>query len=199
MEPVRVMFNIGFGEFAIIFIVLILAVGPERLPTMMRTIGKTMRTLRNASRDLRASTGIDELMREDFDLYSPPKRPARPPGPAQVGREEAVLAADNPAPNATVTATVLQDAPAELGHGTAPAAALPEALPGVAPSLMSDGPLTNQAPMTLPEPEHAALSEASLPSDAPAAPPEVSAEDASAASQRPAAGAARDVEKPRES
>jgi sec-independent protein translocase protein TatB len=76
----RDMFNIGFGELAVICIVLIIAVGPERLPSMMKTLGKTLRTLRQASRDIRASTGIDELMREDFDLYAPikPQPPRRP-------------------------------------------------------------------------------------------------------------------------
>jgi len=72
------MFNIGFGELAIICIVLIIAVGPDRLPSMMKTLGKTLRTLRQASRDIRASTGIDELLREDFDLYAPPPPPRRP-------------------------------------------------------------------------------------------------------------------------
>jgi sec-independent protein translocase protein TatB len=72
------MFNIGFGELAIICIVLIIAVGPERLPSMMKTLGKTLRTLRQASRDIRASTGIDELMREDFDIQPAPRRPFIP-------------------------------------------------------------------------------------------------------------------------
>jgi sec-independent protein translocase protein TatB len=87
------MFNIGFGELAIICIVLIIAVGPERLPSMMKSLGKTLRTLRQASRDIRASTGIDELMREDFDLYSPPapRRPLvaqLPPTPPPLGTPE---------------------------------------------------------------------------------------------------------------
>jgi sec-independent protein translocase protein TatB len=73
------MFNIGFSELAIICIVLIIAVGPERLPSMMKTLGKTLRTLRQASRDIRASTGIDELMREDFDIQPAPRRPFIPP------------------------------------------------------------------------------------------------------------------------
>ena len=59
------MFNLGFGELAVIFIVLIIAVGPDRLPTMMKGLGKTIRTVRQASRDIRATVGIDELMRED--------------------------------------------------------------------------------------------------------------------------------------
>ena len=87
------MFNIGFGELAVICIVLIIAVGPERLPSMMKTLGKTLRTLRQASRDIRASTGIDELMREDFDLYAPLK-------PAPQLRRPAPLPAPQPEPDA---------------------------------------------------------------------------------------------------
>ena len=85
------MFNIGFGELAIICIVLIVAVGPDRLPSMMKSLGKTMRTLRNASRDLRESTGIDELLRDDYDYRPPPRRPyvaPKPPEPAPVSRTE---------------------------------------------------------------------------------------------------------------
>jgi Tat protein translocase TatB subunit len=86
-----VMLNIGFGELVIICIVLIVAVGPDRLPSMMKSLGKTMRTLRQASKDLRESTGIDELLREDFDLRAPPRRPftaPRPPEPATVSRSD---------------------------------------------------------------------------------------------------------------
>jgi sec-independent protein translocase protein TatB len=89
------MFSIGFGELAVICIVLILAVGPERLPGMMKTVGKTMRTLRQASRDIRTATGIDELMREDI-TYTPPRpqRPAPPVGPAPVSRAESPAAVE---------------------------------------------------------------------------------------------------------
>lgn len=60
------MFNIGFGELLIIMVVLIIAVGPDRLPALMRTIGKTIRSVRQASDDLRASVGLDEIMRQDL-------------------------------------------------------------------------------------------------------------------------------------
>jgi Tat protein translocase TatB subunit len=92
-----VMFNIGFGELAIICIVLIVAVGPEKLPSMMKTLGKTMRTLRQASRDLRQSTGIDELLNDTYDHHPPPRRPYTPPKPAEptVSRSEEPLAADS--------------------------------------------------------------------------------------------------------
>lgn len=102
------MFNIGFGELAVICIVLIIAVGPERLPSMMKTLGKTIRTLRQASRDIRASTGIDELMREDFDLYAPIKNPPRRPAPlpAPVPEPAALPAAAEAAAPTTPPANV---------------------------------------------------------------------------------------------
>lgn len=127
------MFNIGFGELAIICIVLIIAVGPERLPSMMKTVGKTMRTLRQASRDLRASTGIDELLREDFDYHPPPPRPA-PPAEPPVSREEPVLANALPSDE--------------------PVAATPPATPAAPPveHASLDGTLPSDAPVAAPEP-----------------------------------------------
>jgi sec-independent protein translocase protein TatB len=165
------MFNIGFGEFAIIFIVLIIAVGPERLPTMMRTVGKTMRTLRQASRDLRQSTGIDELMRDDFiDIYSPPRRPAPPPGPAIEARtsgDEPLLASNNP----MATAALAASAPAQGVHGAHDGDSVTAYTdPANFASLPSDGPVTDHvaSPAAMPVPAHDAV-EPSLPSDAPVA------------------------------
>lgn len=71
------MLGIGFGEFILIFVVLLIVVGPDKLPTLMKTVGRTVRGLRNASRDIRSAVGIDELMRDDY-LYSPPARRAPP-------------------------------------------------------------------------------------------------------------------------
>jgi len=68
------MFGIGFGEFAVIFLVLLLAVGPKSMPKLMRTVGKGMREFRKASRELRAQVGIDEVLdevRKEVDLKDP--------------------------------------------------------------------------------------------------------------------------------
>ena len=111
------MFNIGFGELAVICIVLIIAVGPERLPSMMKTLGKTIRTLRQASRDIRASTGIDELMREDFDLYAPIKNPPRRPAP---------LPAPAPEPAALPAAGTVPTTPAASVQGETETATEPQ-------------------------------------------------------------------------
>ncbi|HEX2677275.1 MAG TPA: twin-arginine translocase TatA/TatE family subunit [Polyangiales bacterium] len=92
--------GVGFGELVVICIVLIIAVGPERLPSMMRTIGRTLRTLRQASRDIRSATGIDELMRDDLldPPRPPPRRPAPPEGPAPTPRIAAPAAEPAPLP-----------------------------------------------------------------------------------------------------
>ncbi len=77
------MFGIGFGELAVIFIVLLIAVGPNRMPTLMKAVGKGLREFRKATRDLRQATGIDELfteeeLRDPLGLRSPPRRAAPP-------------------------------------------------------------------------------------------------------------------------
>jgi sec-independent protein translocase protein TatB len=160
------MWNIGFGELAVICIVLIIAVGPERLPSMMKTVGKTVRTLRQASRDLRESTGIDELLREDFDYHPPPvRKPAPPVGPSVAREVEPVMnptttpmagvsAQDQASPSATdAGASLPSDGP--LTAAVAPAS-------GIEPSESSAAPIAEPvAP-----PEHANVA-GTLPSDAP--------------------------------
>lgn len=79
------MFGIGFGEMLIIAVVLLIAVGPKQLPSMMKTVGKGMRDLRRAADDLRKSTGIDELLRDE-ELRNPLREP--PPRPLSVAELE---------------------------------------------------------------------------------------------------------------
>ena len=72
------MFGIGFGEMLIIAVILLIAVGPKQLPSLMKTVGKGMRDVRKAADDLRRSTGIDELLRDEElrnPLREPPPRP----------------------------------------------------------------------------------------------------------------------------
>jgi sec-independent protein translocase protein TatB len=72
------MFGIGFTEMLIIGVVLLLAVGPRQLPALMKTVGKGLRDIRRAADDLRRSTGIDELMRDE-DLRNPLRDIDKPP------------------------------------------------------------------------------------------------------------------------
>ena len=80
------MFGIGFGEIVIILIVVLIAVGPEKMPTFMKAIGRGLREFRRATRELRSSVGIDELLRDEdlrdlrrpIDLNRKPAQPKRP-------------------------------------------------------------------------------------------------------------------------
>ena len=47
------MLNLGFGEFALIMVLAIVVVGPDRLPEMVRFLGRQYGKLRRASDELR--------------------------------------------------------------------------------------------------------------------------------------------------
>ena len=66
------MFDIGFWELAIIGIVALLVIGPERMPEMVRTIGQWMgqlqRLISSLKREIEAETRSDEykLLNKEF-------------------------------------------------------------------------------------------------------------------------------------
>ena len=80
-------------------VIVLLAVGPEKLPTFMRTVGKGMRQIRNASREFKDAIGFDELMREGDPFRAPPVRPPRA-RPVPV-REQTSEESNDPKPQAT--------------------------------------------------------------------------------------------------
>jgi TatA/E family protein of Tat protein translocase len=86
-------FNLGFSEMAIIFVVALLVFGPNKLPELARSLGKSLAEFRRASNDLRRS-----IMEAD----EPPAPPRPPQGPADE------VAAAAPAPS------IPQGVPAEL-------------------------------------------------------------------------------------
>ncbi len=59
------MSGLSFGEIFVLIIVAIVVVGPRQLPSMMRTAGQWVSRIRRMSTDLRAQSGIDQLMREE--------------------------------------------------------------------------------------------------------------------------------------
>ena len=76
------MFGIGATEMVIIGIVLLIAVGPTRLPKLLKAVVSGYREFRRATRELRASTGIDEIL-EDEDLKDLRKPLHIPPAKAK--------------------------------------------------------------------------------------------------------------------
>lgn len=59
------MFGIGFWEMLMIGGLVLIAVGPERLPAMIKSVAKVYRQMRRAALDIRQSTGIDEVLRDE--------------------------------------------------------------------------------------------------------------------------------------
>ena len=69
------MFGISFAELAIIFLLVLIVMGPEKLPEVARWAGKGLRELRKASNTVR-----NALEAEQFDTHSSSRRiePAAP-------------------------------------------------------------------------------------------------------------------------
>ncbi len=108
------MFGIGPTELAFFLVIVLLAVGPDRLPTFMRTVGKGVRQVRNASREFKDAIGLDELMREGDPFRSPPVRPPRArPVPVQEKQEQ-----DPKAPDTKTTPPPTPEAAKVAGEGT---------------------------------------------------------------------------------
>jgi sec-independent protein translocase protein TatB len=59
------LFGFSFSEVVLIGVVTLVAVGPQRLPGMLRNFGIWMRKLRKMTTDVRKQTGIDEMLRAE--------------------------------------------------------------------------------------------------------------------------------------
>jgi sec-independent protein translocase protein TatB len=58
-------FGFSFSEVVLIGVVTLVAVGPQRLPGMLRNFGTWMRKLRKMTTEVRQQTGIDEMLRAE--------------------------------------------------------------------------------------------------------------------------------------
>jgi Tat protein translocase TatB subunit len=52
--------NIGFPEMMVIAVVALLVIGPQRLPELARSLGRTLRELKRATSDLQSSINLEE-------------------------------------------------------------------------------------------------------------------------------------------
>ena len=82
------MFGIGATEMVVIGIVLLIAVGPSRLPKLLKGAVQAYREFRRATRELRASTGLDEIL-QDPDLKELRKPLNLDPTPGKKGAKAA--------------------------------------------------------------------------------------------------------------
>lgn len=59
------MFGISFSEMLIVAVIVLVAVGPRRLPGMLRQMGEWMGKARRMTTEVREQTGIDEVLRDE--------------------------------------------------------------------------------------------------------------------------------------
>jgi sec-independent protein translocase protein TatB len=64
------MLSFGFGELALIAMVLLVVVGPERLPKAMQFLGKSYGQLRRAADDLRRAFVLEADRQDAEDRFS---------------------------------------------------------------------------------------------------------------------------------
>lgn len=59
------MFGISFSELLVVVVVGLIVLGPQKLPGLLRTLGEWVGRLRRLTTEVRAQSGIDELLRAE--------------------------------------------------------------------------------------------------------------------------------------
>ena len=94
----------SLGEIVLLLIVGIIVVGPRNLPTMMRTAGQWIARLRRLTSDLRAQSGIDDVLRrEGLDEHIHELRSLIAPAAAAGASQAAAADPYLPPPGTTLT------------------------------------------------------------------------------------------------
>jgi sec-independent protein translocase protein TatB len=149
------MFNLGAGEIAVIMIVALLLLGPDKLPELARGIGKFVREFRRQTDDVRGMVEREfykmdqEVFAEDQAKRIEPPAPAEPVPPAVAPAEgelpppeypsvfpppDGVVAARPPgAPPVTPEAAAAESTPPPAGESAEPVSATASASEPAAP------------------------------------------------------------------
>lgn len=148
------MFNIGGMEILVIMVVALLVLGPEKLPGVMRTVGKALGELRKATTDFQRTMNAEITAGEkDTPLYS-----ETPPGGIGTLAEPEEAAEAVPMP---------EEAAAFAPESEETAEAVPEPAPAARPGRKRPSPrIARKRREQLPEPEATDPPETTDPEDA---------------------------------
>lgn len=140
------MFEIGFSELLLIFVIALIVLGPQKLPKLVAQVGRWAGKARGMARQFReqleSEINLDELNKAQAKTPPPPS-PSNPwdPAPAEpVVATDSTVASDVTAPAATADAPPVASAAAEgaspyANPWDAPAVA-PEPPPATEPSIL---------------------------------------------------------------
>jgi len=121
------MFDIGFWEIAVIAIVALLVVGPNELPSLLRTVGamvkKVRRFIREAKADLdqeiRKVDDLKQLMAKEAEIAELHENmdPAKPTVPVKRSSEDSSQTARQETSAENSTSDRTSDTPVQPPHG----------------------------------------------------------------------------------
>ena len=119
------MFNIGAGEMIVIALILLMAVGPEQLPSLIRRVGRTVSEVKGMTEGLRSEfmSGLEEIERAtDPEAWAAGNEPTKvkPPktAPANPFADSTTAAsAEASATGETETPTASETAAVDAGTG----------------------------------------------------------------------------------
>lgn len=129
------MFDIAWSEFLVVAVVALVVVGPRDLPALLRTVGKTVATLRRMAgefqtqfNDAMREAELDDLKREVTGLKDAASK-AVGASPFQIARDELKNALDGGKPKAAPSALAGEAPKADASEQPAPSALAPDIAP----------------------------------------------------------------------
>ena len=134
------MFGINTAEFLIILVVALIVVGPQKLPEIMRSVGKGLAELRRMSMDVKRTIEVEMDRLDEQKRVEEAKKELFPEGPDELTAEQAAAPAQEiqagPETAASEGVAPETDGPERAAsEGVAPEAALAEA---AAPELAAE-------------------------------------------------------------
>jgi sec-independent protein translocase protein TatB len=58
-------FGVSFGEALLLMVVAVVVIGPRNMPQMLQSLGRTIGKLRRMATDVRAQSGIDDILKSE--------------------------------------------------------------------------------------------------------------------------------------
>jgi len=105
------MFDIGFQELVLIFVIALLVFGPKNLPQLGRSLGRAMREFRRASDEFRSTIETNLQINEPDPLPTPSYSTGPPPPPLATADSTVTEGAEAAAPAAAAGAIAAAEPP----------------------------------------------------------------------------------------